>query len=235
MSGFLERLLARSADGEPAVRPRIDRDRVEDSHLATAWGEIVEEVAWPPPISRLARPNSVAGEDLEQRPSLPEASRMATSASRPVPFATTAASASTGRQRKRAPSSVAPKPVEKSAAAVATTPAHGGSTPAVPSSTASGPEPASAPGIGVMAIQPFRPITTAHAETTRTRLLAGPTVPQPQWRGGRTTDAVPDVVISIGRIEVRAPAASAPARRATAPDTSRLDEYLEMRTGQSPR
>lgn len=243
MSGFLERLLARSAGEEPAVRPRIDPwGPVDVPSAEVGWGEVIEEVAAPRTTRRMTRPNAVADEDPVTPDGDPEAPVTTRRASKPHPAQIMDAVEPINRDRTGTPLFVAPEPVETSAPAVASAPAHDQATPAVASTSTTGPDTSSSPPKQVMATRPVRVIAPARVATAqtrqRTRLVAARGGrPVPQLVAGRTAETfVPDVVISIGRIEVRAPVTTPPARRAAAaPDTSRLDQYLETRTGRSPR
>lgn len=102
--------------------------------------------------------------------------------------------------------------------------------------SATGPAAMRTPVARVMATPRANSIGPASVEPTRSRqLTTQDRASEVQRRSPRSSEAGPDVVISIGRIEVRAPATPLPHKRDTTPDTSRLDGYLEARSGRAHR
>src|SRR5262249_42565556 len=70
----------------------------------------------------------------------------------------------------------------------------------------------------------------AKSPTAPERLLTAPTRSEHTQAAAQETPAEPIVRVSIGRLQVRAPAPSEPARRRSAPPPSgRLERYLEER------
>jgi hypothetical protein len=249
MSGFFDRLLARSTDEVPAVRPRIDPWEPPDAMDTEPWGEVVDEVAAPVVHRRARSPEPVARLVHADAPEVPAAASPSlardgiaarfrdgegshavaepTAAPPPgssdgpgaVPIARPARPTSRATER-RAPSEPAAELPSVPRRPRSARPAAGAPEPTAATDTAR-PDPAPLPSLAA----PF-----PHA-------MAPPPhrAPAAFAVASEATPRAPDVVISIGRIEVRA-VPTAAARPATPPpDTTRLDRYLEARTGRAAR
>jgi len=247
MSGFFDRLFGRSAGDEPAVRPRIEPWQPAGSVDLLPWGEVVDETVAPalegPRTAQETQPAQESGPHVEAGTTTDSAPLRPPDGILRPPVDRTLRPLPARLEDGRPPSSVVVAPNALPAVRHDAPPDQPHVARVKPIDTAAaGITAHSRPTEEVISVQ-RRPGASKASAASRTgpRRLPVPLAPTPgRVQRGTTIHATavaqpPDVIISIGRIEVRAaPEASIPRPRGVPPDTSRLERYLEARIGRSP-